>query len=74
MPKKISQSSKREVRSHKQTATDFLKLVVAGQIGEAYRKYVDMQRKHHNPFFPAGSPALQLRAVTTMLPSLIGNY
>jgi predicted SnoaL-like aldol condensation-catalyzing enzyme len=31
---------------------------VAGNIDEAYQKYVDMNGKHHNPFFPAGFPAL----------------
>mgnify|MGYP001559091538 CR=1 FL=1 len=36
-----------------------MKLVVAGKIDEAYRKYVDIHGKHHNPFFPAGFPALQ---------------
>ncbi len=43
----------------KQAAAQFLKLVVAGQIDEAYRKYVDMNGRHHNPFFEAGFPALQ---------------
>jgi predicted SnoaL-like aldol condensation-catalyzing enzyme len=37
----------------------FLQLVVVGQIDEAYRRYVDINGKHHNPFFPAGFPALQ---------------
>jgi predicted SnoaL-like aldol condensation-catalyzing enzyme len=32
---------------------------VAGRIDEAYQKYVDMQGKHHNPFFPAGFSALK---------------
>jgi len=48
-----------DIQVHKQVAADFLKLVVSGQIDEAYRKYVDMQGKHHNLFFPAGFPALQ---------------
>ncbi len=47
------------IQNHKQTAVQFLKLVVAGHIDEAYQKYVDMKGKHHNPFFPAGFPALQ---------------
>lgn len=47
------------VRTHKQTAIEFLQLVVAGKIEEAYEKHVDMQGKHHNPFFPAGFPALK---------------
>jgi predicted SnoaL-like aldol condensation-catalyzing enzyme len=37
----------------------FLQLVVAGRIDEAYQKYVDMRGKHHSPFFPAGFPALE---------------
>ena len=47
------------VNNHKQIARQFLQLVVAGRMEEAYQKYVDMQGKHHNPFFPAGFPALQ---------------
>jgi len=49
----------RETRSCKQAAVQFLQFVVAGRIEEAYRKFVDMAGKHHNPFFPAGFPALQ---------------
>lgn len=44
---------------HKQIAREFLQMVVAGDIEQAYRKYVDMQGQHHNFFFPAGFPALQ---------------
>ncbi len=43
----------------KQTAVDFLQMVVAGDIEKAYEKYVDMNGKHHNPFTPAGFPALK---------------
>src|SRR5512147_938822 len=43
----------------KQAATNFLQLVVEGNIEEAYRRYVDPKGKHHNPFFPAGFPALK---------------
>lgn len=45
--------------SHKEAAVDFLKKVVAGDIEAAYAKYVDMGGKHHNPFTPAGMPALK---------------
>ena len=45
--------------NNKQTAVLFLQLVVAGHIDEAYQKYVYMQGKHYNAFFPAGFPALQ---------------
>ena len=34
-------------------------LVVMGSIDKAYEKNVDMQGKHHNPFFPAGFPELR---------------
>ena len=44
---------------NKQSALQFLKLVIAGRINEAYEKYVDMQGKHHNAFFPTGFQALQ---------------
>ncbi len=43
----------------KQTAVEFLKLVVGGRINDAYRQYVDMNGKHHNPYFAAGFPSLQ---------------
>ncbi len=46
-------------RSFKETAVRFLHLVIAGRIEEAYEKYVDMSGKHHNPYFPAGFPALK---------------
>jgi predicted SnoaL-like aldol condensation-catalyzing enzyme len=45
--------------ARKQLAVQFLQLVVMGHIDEAYEKYVDMQGKHHNPFFPAGFPELR---------------
>jgi predicted SnoaL-like aldol condensation-catalyzing enzyme len=43
----------------KEAAVHFLKLVVAGQIDEAYEEYVDLQGQHHNPFFPSGFEALR---------------
>lgn len=46
-------------RARKQAAVQFLQLVAAGHIDEAYRRYVDLRGKHHNPFFPAGFPALR---------------
>ncbi len=45
--------------NHKQAAVEFLKLVVSRHIDEAYEKYVDMQGKHHNPYFQAGFPFLK---------------
>jgi predicted SnoaL-like aldol condensation-catalyzing enzyme len=43
----------------KQAAREFLQLVVAGRIDEAYQKHVDLEGKHHDFFFPAGFPALK---------------
>jgi predicted SnoaL-like aldol condensation-catalyzing enzyme len=46
-------------QTRKDSAVQFLKLVAAGRIDEAYLKHVDLGGKHHNPFSPAGFPALQ---------------
>ena len=47
------------INERKQAAVEFLQLVVAGHIDEAYQKHIEMQGKHHNPSFPAGFPALK---------------
>ena len=47
------------VSARKQSAVRFLQQVVTGHVAEAYREHVDMRGKHHNPFHPAGFPALQ---------------
>jgi predicted SnoaL-like aldol condensation-catalyzing enzyme len=44
---------------HTQMARQFLERVVAGNIDDAYSKYVSSTGKHHNPFFREGFPALQ---------------
>ncbi len=46
-------------QANKQAAVEFLRLGTEGHVDEAYQKYVDMQGKHHNPFFPAGFAALK---------------
>lgn len=45
--------------ANKDRAVDFLKMVVAGKIDEAYDRYVDMNGRHHNLSFQAGFPALK---------------
>jgi predicted SnoaL-like aldol condensation-catalyzing enzyme len=45
------------INSH--SSVKFLRLVVEGNIDEAYQQYVDMRGKHHHPHFPAGFSALQ---------------
>ncbi len=44
---------------NKQSVTEFLKMVIAGKIDEAYEKYVDLNGSHHNPYYPAGFPVLR---------------
>jgi predicted SnoaL-like aldol condensation-catalyzing enzyme len=44
---------------NKDSAVNFLKMVVAGKIEEAYAEFVDLNGKHHNIFTPAGFPALK---------------
>ncbi len=44
---------------NKDIAVSFLKSVIAGDINEAYDKYVDMNGKHHNVYTPAGFSHLQ---------------
>jgi predicted SnoaL-like aldol condensation-catalyzing enzyme len=46
-------------RSRKELAVRFLELVVSGRIDEAYERFIDTAGKHHNPYFPAGFPALK---------------
>ncbi len=48
-----------DVQICKQAAVDFLRLGTAGHVEEAYQKYVDMQGKHHNPYFPTGFATLK---------------
>ncbi len=47
------------IQDRKQAAEEFLQMIVAGSIEEAYIKHVDMEGRHHNPFFPAGFAALK---------------
>jgi hypothetical protein len=46
-------------RENKQIANQFLELIAAGKIDEAYGKYVSETGKHHNPFFREEFPALR---------------
>lgn len=50
---------KKSNQNNKKAALQFLKLVVAGKIDEAYEKFVDINGRHHNTFFHAGFPALR---------------
>jgi predicted SnoaL-like aldol condensation-catalyzing enzyme len=46
-------------RDNKEKAVDFLTLVVARKIDEAYERYVDMRGKHHNVYFAKGFATLR---------------
>jgi len=48
-----------QTEARRQAAKQFLQLVVAGQIDEAYQRHVDPNGKHHNPLFAEGFPALK---------------
>ncbi len=45
--------------TNKEVATEFQTMIVAGNIDEAYEKYVDMNGRHHNAYFPAGFESLK---------------
>ncbi len=60
------QSSHSQVNDIKETANgkkrlalQFLEMATGGRIDEAYRKLIAPNGKHHNPYYPAGFPALQ---------------
>ncbi len=48
-----------DIDEQKNVAEHFLRMIVSGQIDEAFDKYVDLSGKHHNVFTPAGMPALK---------------
>jgi predicted SnoaL-like aldol condensation-catalyzing enzyme len=56
---KTTMAANNNRQDRRQTAVEFLQLVVSGRIDAAYEKYVDMQGKHHNVYFAAGLPALK---------------
>ena len=39
------------ILAHKEQAIDFLQLVVAGKIDEAYENYVNIHGRHHNLYY-----------------------
>jgi predicted SnoaL-like aldol condensation-catalyzing enzyme len=47
------------IQAQKESALDFLQLVVAGNIEEAYRTYVNMHGKHHNMYYSADFDSLK---------------
>jgi predicted SnoaL-like aldol condensation-catalyzing enzyme len=46
-------TNKSSIQAQKESALDFLHLVVTGFIDEAYDKYINMRGKHHNVYYSA---------------------
>ncbi len=46
-------------QANKVSAVNFLQLVVKGAIDDAYEKYVNMQGRHHNVYYPKEFSALK---------------
>ena len=47
-------------QTQKQAAVEFLKMVISGEIEDAYARFVNVRDgRHHNHFFPAGFPLLK---------------
>ena len=44
---------------HKEHAVNYLQLIVAGEIDEAYEKYVSPDLRHHNPYFAGDAESLK---------------
>ena len=44
--------------THKEAATDFLKLAASGRAREAFERYVAPNFRHHNAHFPGDGPSL----------------
>lgn len=45
--------------TRKEAAMDFLRLVASGKVGEAFRKYVGPELRHHNAFFRSDAESLK---------------
>ena len=52
-------TNRSNIQAHKESAQDFLQLVVAGSIDEAYESYVNMHGKHHNVHFSSEFASLK---------------
>jgi predicted SnoaL-like aldol condensation-catalyzing enzyme len=52
-------TNRSNIQAQKEKALDFLHLVVAGSIEEAYDNYVNMRGKHHNVSFSAEFSSLK---------------
>lgn len=55
----MSETATGTAQARKEAAMDFLRLVVSGEVGEAYRKYVGPEFRHHNAFFRSDAESLR---------------
>ncbi len=52
-------TNRTNIQNHKERAVDFLNLVVAGEIDEAYDSYINMHGRHHNVYYAADFASLK---------------
>jgi predicted SnoaL-like aldol condensation-catalyzing enzyme len=52
-------TNRTNIQTQKERAVDFLNLVVAGDIDEAYNSYVNMHGRHHNVYYAADFASLK---------------
>jgi predicted SnoaL-like aldol condensation-catalyzing enzyme len=52
-------TNRSSIQAHKERAVDFLQLVVAGKIDEAYENYINMHGRHHNVYYSAEFSSLK---------------
>ncbi len=52
-------TNKESMAAQKESALDFLQLVIAGEIEEAYNNYVNMNGKHHNVYYASDFTSLK---------------
>ncbi|HSK77023.1 MAG TPA: nuclear transport factor 2 family protein [Thermoanaerobaculia bacterium] len=55
----MSEAEEATTQGQKEAAMDFLRLVVSGKVGEAYRKYIGPEFRHHNAFFKSDAESLR---------------
>ena len=52
-------TNKTSIQTQKERAMDFLQMVVAGNIDEAYENYINMHGMHHNVYYSAEFSSLK---------------
>jgi predicted SnoaL-like aldol condensation-catalyzing enzyme len=52
-------TNRSSIQTQKESAIDFISLVVAGNIDEAYDNYVNMHGRHHNVYYAADFASLK---------------